>query len=149
MSLYNAKSTDDPSTYLFTKFDSDLNLVDDSIYLTTETTCTCPAGVRPSCRHRQMLPSFLATRRIDTPWFFDFDTGAWSQPFEALDDGEEAILPPVSGDVETIVDYIRTSAEQAPKVELDDSDHPQMRSDYKVEGSITGRLPPTKPLRRL
>jgi len=90
MSLYNAKSTDHPDTFLFTKFDDDLNIVDESIYLTSEAECTCPAGTRPTCRHRQMLPSFLATDRIDTDWFFCHETGDWSQPFgDALDNSVE------------------------------------------------------------
>lgn len=93
MSLYNAKSTEQPDTFLFTKFDDDLNIVDESVYLTSETECTCPAGVRPSCRHRQMLQSFLATSRIDTDWFFNHDTGEWSQPFGELDDSDVVIQP--------------------------------------------------------
>ena len=91
MSFYNVKSTEQPSTFLFTKFDDDLNIVDDSVYLTSEYECTCPAGPRPSCRHRQMLPSFLATSRIDTDWFFCHDTGDWSQPFAELDDSDVVI----------------------------------------------------------
>lgn len=35
--------------------------------------CACPAGARPSCRHRQMAPMMLATGIIDSHWFWDFD----------------------------------------------------------------------------
>lgn len=147
MTLYNAKSTDDPSTYLMTKFDDDLNLVDDSVYLTTETTCTCPAGVRPSCRHRQMLPSFLATARIDTPWFFDFDTGAWSQPFESLDDGE-----PQTPEAEALPELTGLQEEQIlmgfhqPELvrELNDS-----ATSPPAREPVARQAAPTKSLRRL
>lgn len=35
--------------------------------------CACPAGHRPSCRHRQMAPMMLAHGIIGTHWFWDFD----------------------------------------------------------------------------
>lgn len=44
-------------------------------YLTTFTECDCPAGVRPSCRHRQMLPQMSAARIVNTEWFWDYDLG--------------------------------------------------------------------------
>jgi hypothetical protein len=45
----------------------------ESSYLCTEYECECPAGVRPSCRHRQMLPELLARQLSDSMWFWDFD----------------------------------------------------------------------------
>lgn len=106
MTLYNLHTTA-PSGYRITKFDDNLVPVssggqyssyilipsgdDPSIYL-----CGCPAGSRPSCRHRDMLPAFLAhPDRIDSNWFLDFEPGqapAWRQyvgPF-AHDGGENA-----------------------------------------------------------
>lgn len=47
----------------------------ESSYLTTFDQCECPAGVRPSCRHRQMLPQMLAAEIVNTHWFWDFDLG--------------------------------------------------------------------------
>lgn len=47
----------------------------ESSYLTTQTECECPAGHRPSCRHRQMLPQMLAAGIANTHWFWDFDLG--------------------------------------------------------------------------
>lgn len=58
------------SGYFITKFvDGEV----ESAYTCTETECTCPAGHRPSCRHRQMLPELLARGLVNTHWFWDFD----------------------------------------------------------------------------
>ena len=45
----------------------------ESSYLSTDRECECPAGHRPSCRHRQMLPMMLAHGICNTHWFWDFD----------------------------------------------------------------------------
>jgi hypothetical protein len=76
MTFYNIKGALDD--YRVTKFTSDLNV--ESSYLISDTydesgrrqlVCECPAGVRPSCRHRQMLPDLLPL--VDTEWFWDFE----------------------------------------------------------------------------
>jgi hypothetical protein len=72
MTLYNLRSALDD--YRITKFDRDLN--PESSYLLGPDDrgaiqCECPAGVRPSCRHRQMLPHLLPL--VDTEWFWDFE----------------------------------------------------------------------------
>ena len=72
MTLYNLKSALDD--YRITKFDRDLN--PESSYLLGPDDrgiiqCECPAGVRSSCRHRQMLPHLLPL--VDTEWFWDFE----------------------------------------------------------------------------
>lgn len=70
MILYNSRSTTDPQgRILITKFDKDLNI--ESHYLTSPTTCECPAGQRQTCRHREMYPAILQI--IDTEWFYCFD----------------------------------------------------------------------------
>lgn len=73
MTLYNVKRADE--TYRITKFTDDLD--PESSYLTTRDSCECPAGHRDTCRHRQMLPSFIHHERINTPWFFDWDLHRW------------------------------------------------------------------------
>ncbi len=73
MTLYNCKHAGDE--YRITKFDSFGNV--ESSYLCTTSECDCPAGVRPSCRHRQMLPKFIEREAIDTGWMLDFDRGGW------------------------------------------------------------------------
>lgn len=58
--------------YYITKFiDGEV----ESSYALNEIDCECPAGVRPSCRHRQMLPQMLAADLVNTHWFWDFDLG--------------------------------------------------------------------------
>ena len=61
--------TDGPN-YRMTKF---LDGNPAGSYLVTATTCQCPAGTRPTCRHRQMLPRLLALNLLNTPWFWAFD----------------------------------------------------------------------------
>ena len=53
-------------SYVITKFvDGEV----ESSYRTSREACECPAGVRPSCRHRQMLPHMLRAGIINTHWF--------------------------------------------------------------------------------
>lgn len=71
--LYNAKAEidrDGQQAYRITKF-VDGNV--ESSYLATRDRCNCPAGQRPTCRHRQMLPSMLRHDMINQPWFIDWD----------------------------------------------------------------------------
>src|SRR5229473_2775061 len=75
MTLYSCRHSGDQ--YRITKFDDDRIVL--STYLCTETECDCPAGVRPICRHREMLPKFLERKAIDTDWWFDYDRGGWVQ----------------------------------------------------------------------
>lgn len=82
--LYSCKSDINQhgvTIYRITKFDADLNV--ESSYLCDEGSCGCPAGERPSCRHRQMLPRFLARGAVNTMWMHDFDRNGWvSQELE-------------------------------------------------------------------
>src|SRR5437868_4986457 len=71
--LYNCRT--DPAGYRITKFDTDMNV--QSSYICTETTCDCPAGVRPMCRHREMLPAFIARGAVGNGWFLNYDEGGW------------------------------------------------------------------------
>lgn len=75
VTLYNCKRSGDQ--YRITKFDSDWN--PEASYLLDATTCECPAGHRPTCRHRQMLPKFIQREHISDNWFLDFDRGGWVQ----------------------------------------------------------------------
>jgi hypothetical protein len=76
--LYNCKH--DGDQYRITKFTDDLN--PQSSYLCTERECECPAGHRPMCRHREMLPMFIARKSIDTGWMYDYDRGGWVQGWD-------------------------------------------------------------------
>jgi hypothetical protein len=75
MTLYSCLV--DGDQYRITKFDDYMN--PQSSYLCTETECECPAGVRPICRHREMLPKFIERKTVGTDWWFDYDRGGWVQ----------------------------------------------------------------------
>lgn len=72
-SLYNCRHSDDQ--YRISKFDPHFDL--EASYLTDLYNCDCPAGHRPTCRHRQMLPKFISRDYVGKDWFFDFDRGGW------------------------------------------------------------------------
>ena len=73
--LYSCRH--DGDQYRITKFSHDMNV--ESSYLCTETECDCPAGRRPRCRHREMLPKFIYRGHVGDEWFFDYDRGGWVQ----------------------------------------------------------------------
>ncbi len=84
--LYNLRTTD--KGWQVTKFDEDFN-VESSYEMTQddELRCGCPAGARPSCRHREMF-AFLIPR-VDSAWFLNHDTFGWVDPT-----GEAALSKP-------------------------------------------------------
>ena len=77
MILYNIKRG--PHGFAIGKFDEDLNLL--AAYNTDSDYCSCPAGPRPTCRHRKMLPRMLG--RVDTDEFYCYETQTWHQPLAA------------------------------------------------------------------
>ena len=68
--LYNCHH--DGDQYRITKF---IDGNPEASYLLSHTECQCPAGHRPTCRHRQMLPQMLAERICNEPWFWHFESG--------------------------------------------------------------------------
>ena len=80
MSLYNMK-TENNGDLRITKFTDDLEPEytngKQSSYITSRDACDCPAGHRPTCRHREMLPAFVSTARVDTAWMYDHDNETW------------------------------------------------------------------------
>lgn len=69
-SLRTHIAPDRDDQYFITKFvDGEV----ESAYICTPAECECPAGHRPSCRHRQMLPEMLARGLVNTHFFWDFD----------------------------------------------------------------------------
>jgi hypothetical protein len=73
--LYNCHHAGDQ--YRITKFDSEMN--PQGSYLVTREECDCPAGLRRTCRHRNMLHDFLERQHIGDEWFLDYDRGGWVQ----------------------------------------------------------------------
>lgn len=99
MILYSAKSTIDAegqAAYRITKFnDGEV----ESSYLTNGSQCDCPAGVRPTCRHRQMLPQMIADGIINTHWFLDWDGGKAIVDFEGtMKSALDYLLAPPAGE---------------------------------------------------
>ena len=64
-----------------TKFTDDLEIDETdgrpASYITSIDACDCPAGHRDTCRHRQMVPEFISTERVNTPWLYDHDNQRW------------------------------------------------------------------------
>lgn len=76
MALYNLRSMD--GEWRISKFTNDLDV--ESSYTVSEGECSCPAGFRPSCRHRQILPKMLAVGAEDSGLFYDFDNDQFLEP---------------------------------------------------------------------
>jgi hypothetical protein len=105
MNLYNCKSVSDG--YRITKFTRDYEI--ESSYIVSAEGCDCPAGARPVCRHRTMLPFFVEGNHVDDGWFFIWDTRQWLKPVgeaegvaeqnERWTNGPEILSPSVNNDV--------------------------------------------------
>ena len=91
MTLYNLKTAD--GEFRITKFDNDLNV--ESSYVVSERECGCPAGNRPTCRHRQMLPKMLNVGAEDSGMFYDYDTDQFLEPMADSEDTQPAIVSPI------------------------------------------------------
>ncbi len=85
ISLYHLRSIGQSDTsFRITKLDEDYSI--EAAYVVSAAECSCPAGSRPSCRHRQMLPFFLAQGHIDNGWMLDWATRMWRKPL--IEDGQ-------------------------------------------------------------
>ena len=74
--------------FALTKFDNDLN--PEVTYAVTNATCTCPAGARPTCKHRsRLLPAFMKRSHIADGWFLNDENMMWHRPInDAMADVE-------------------------------------------------------------
>ena len=85
MSLYNCKEIPNQG-YTLSKFDEALNV--EATYAVTNATCTCPAGVRPTCKHRsRLLPAFLLRKHVDDGWFLNDQNMMWHRPLVEVTPG--------------------------------------------------------------
>lgn len=94
--LYSCKSEINRSggmIHRITKFDDDMNV--EASYIVDGADCNCPAGERPSCRHRKMLPRFIARGAVNTFWLLDYERNGWvcSELEEALGESEITEMP--------------------------------------------------------
>lgn len=73
-----------PGIYTVRKFDEGSGILVET-YTVSEITesamvCTCFAGGRPTCRHRQMLRLFQAEERVGQGWMYKYDAKIWVPP---------------------------------------------------------------------
>lgn len=115
--LYNLHHIDLADYYRITKF---VDGNPEGSYLVTLTTCECPAGHRPSCRHRKMLPLMLERHLLDSSLFWDFDggfscdmngkamriTAPTIEPANAREAEESAFITTITAQVEASVDTL-------------------------------------------
>lgn len=99
MTLYNLRSDG-----TITKWDADGNV--QAQYSVSEDGCTCPAGHRHTCRHRQMLPDLLPI--ADTHWFLDWDNGRQIVDFNGIPKHQLDAL------IEDTAEYIDRNPSLAP-----------------------------------
>jgi hypothetical protein len=78
LSLYTLHSTPREGEFIIQKFDTDYTC--ESVYAMTSTTCSCPQGHKPSCRHRTMFPLFLKFGHINDGWFLQWENRMWRRP---------------------------------------------------------------------
>lgn len=91
-----------PSGFMIAKFDADMNVA--AIYHLRSIpmgyyACECPAGARPNCKHRRMVPIFLASNAVDSDRFYCYETQMWHRPIPTYGEGEAsaAIASAASG----------------------------------------------------
>lgn len=109
LNFYNCRFA--PPGYRITKFDSEYNV--EGTYLvqpregTHGWTCECPAGHRPTCRHRDMLPKFIKDGHLDDGWFLRWDNRQWARPVqpEAQDKIDQQLADEIAADQEAKVTY--------------------------------------------
>jgi hypothetical protein len=81
--LYNLKSI--KGKYLIAKFSLGPILELEGSYVISGNDCTCPAGSHGKyCRHKEMKHIFIKQGKVNTPYFYDYDTGKWYL-FESLE----------------------------------------------------------------
>lgn len=102
MSLYNCKS--DGDQYRISKFTNDLDV--EASYLCDGAECDCPAGHRPVCRHRIMLPRFIAKDATAGQWFHNYEHNQW---IRAASDDE----PDTLGDLASVASEVTSHDERA------------------------------------
>lgn len=86
--LYSVRSAGE-AQFTIMKFDRDFNL--ESVYALDAQSCACPQGARRKpCRHRKLLPEFIAKGHINDGWFLDWDTRLWREPLAGESEAEEA-----------------------------------------------------------
>lgn len=94
MTIYNLRTTE--LGFRITKFTDDVE-VEATYELRSEGQkwlCSCPAGPRPTCKHRKML--LRMQDHVDDGWFYDYERQNWRRPLvidEASDTPDHSSAP--------------------------------------------------------
>lgn len=130
LSLYTLHETAQPGEFIIQKFDTDYTC--ESVYALTLTTCACPQGHKPNCRHRTMLPMFLKHGHIGDGWFLEWDTRMWRKPVGDLIDVGKSLEQSSSIADDLVLGTSATTAEVA-------------KPSLPVEGHEAPASPPSPP----
>ena len=84
LDLYSLHTTPEPGEFIIQKFDTDYHC--ESVYALSTTTCMCPQGHKPTCKHRKMLPLFLEHNHLGDGWFLEWQTRLWRKPVNDIVD---------------------------------------------------------------
>jgi hypothetical protein len=115
------------ASYIITKFDEDYEVVHDGdgiacIYDLDEKNCSCPAGNRPTCRHRKMLPIFLRSEHVSDGWFLDWATRLWRKALHPAELADEQMMGKQDLDVPQLVETMQ--AVGIPTIVIDEIEAP-------------------------
>lgn len=132
-SLYSLRSTPTPGEFSIMKFDEDYAV--ESLYALSATTCTCLQGHKPKCKHRRMLPLFLAAGHVDDGWFLDWTTRLWHHPLADADAPAPLADPALMGDAEHAEEIARRLA---PALESEGSSLVPSEASGCEPGTIAG-----------
>jgi hypothetical protein len=142
MTLYNLKSSD--GAWRITKFDNDLNV--ESSYITSLNECECPAGNRPTCRHRTMLSKMLNVGAEDSGMFYDFDTDQFLEPMADDEDTQPAIVSPLEELDATIAEIAQAQTDgELPPQAAQDMLSPSLHIEIESEVMPSDTIIPTRP----
>ena len=81
--LYGITDGPNPQSYKCTKVENDkveTYYISEAGARGQNLVCTCFAGNKPTCRHRQMLRLFQAEDKIGKGWLYHFDKKEWIEP---------------------------------------------------------------------
>lgn len=139
--LYNCRHSGDQ--YRITKFDTDLNPIEGSSYLTTLTECDCPAGHRDTCRHRKMLPLFIKSNAVDAAIFYNHDHMIWIDvpDFSEGNQPDELVLEDEADDAE-----FSEESETGPAPEPTEAELAAFASSYVPEEPTPTPRPEVPPI---